>query len=237
MLPSSPLPVAVNLQHDWAALSKAERQNAWRAAIKLVTSMQALAESGEQVVQAIIAGREVIEWEHYPDDDVRDERNASQYFYHSHSGLQRPFTEHGHFHLFIHPEKIGLRPSGKSVSPAHLLAISMDAQGVPSGFFAVNRWVTKGPWLSYAQCEKAIAHFQIKGRHGKKEINHFLRALLTLYQQPILQLLQRRDEIMSEQCLGRDRRSVFADKQIEVLCYLPIQLMDDIATLEEAMQR
>ncbi len=235
MSPSLALPIAVNVQHDWAALSKIERQNAWRAASKLVTSLQALAERGEQVVQAIIANREIIEWEHYPDNDVRDERNASQYFYHCHTGLQRPFTEHGHFHLFVHPEKLGLRASGKSVSPAHLVAISMDAQGIPSGFFAVNRWVTQGPWLSYVQCEKALAHFQIKGRHGKKEINHFLRALLSLYQQPILQLLQCRDQVMAQQCQGRDRRSVFADKQIEVLCYLPIQLMDDIAQLEAAM--
>ncbi len=230
------LPIAVEHLPNWAALSKSERQQRWRAAIKLVGSMQTLAENGQQVVDAIIDGREVIEWEHYPDDDVRDDKNASQYFYHAHTGLQRPFTEHGHFHLFIHPEKLGMRPNRATNAPAHLLAISMDAQGVPTGFFTVNRWVTKGPWLTLADCARALQHFQIKGRRGKKEINQFLLALVNLYQTPILQLLQSRDQVMEQLCQGRDRRSVFADKKIEVLCYLPINLMDDIAALEEAMQ-
>ncbi len=80
------------------------------------------------------------------------------------------------------------------------------------------------------------ATFSNKGTTRKKEINQFLLALLNLYQTPILQLLQRRDQVMTELSSGRDIRSVFADKQIEVLCYLPINLMEDIASLEAAIQ-
>lgn len=41
---------------------------------------------------------------------------------------------------------------------------------------------------------------------------------------------------MDKLCEGRDRRSVFADEQIEVLCYTPIDIMEDIAALEELME-
>jgi hypothetical protein len=200
--------------------------------------MQTLGARGEQVVHRIIDGNDFIEWEHYPDADVRDNKHASQYFYHAHPGLQRPFLEHGHFHLFVHAEELGLRrPDPRySPAPAHLLAISMNAQGLPSGFFIVNRWVTKGPWLDIAHCERGLKHFQIKGRHGNKEINIFLRSLICLYHAPIMELLKQRDDIMKKLCKGRDRRSVFADKKIEVICYHPIHLMEDVTILEELIQ-
>lgn len=231
------LPLLLENPPHWSALSQAERRISWRAATHLVRSMQELAGKGLQIVQAIIEDRPVIEWDHYPDDDVRDARNASQYFYHAHGGLQRPFEEHGHFHLFVHAEEIGLRrPHSKyASSPAHLLAVSMDAQGLPAGFFFVNRWVTKGPWLSAKECTFGLQHFQVKGRHGRREINVFLRSLLSLYQQQIAALLLQREQVLQHLCSERDRRSVFADREVEVLCYLPIKLMDDIAELENLM--
>lgn len=232
------LPLVVQPIPAWHELSGSARQQCWRAALDLVESMQALASRGEQVVQRILDCQDFIEWEHYPNADVRDNKHASQYFYHAHPGLQRPFAEHGHFHLFVHAEELGLRRADLrySPAPAHLLAISMDAQGLPSGFFMVNRWVTKGAWLSRAQSERGLQHFQIKGRHGNKEINTFLRALIRLYHAPIMSMIEQRDEIMQKLCKARDRRRVFADKKIEVLCYHPIQLMDDIAALESLMQ-
>lgn len=232
------LPLILKPIPAWSQLTASDRRSSWRAATDLVASMQMLAGRGQQVVQRIVDDQSFIEWEHYPEQDVRDNKHASQYFYHTHPGLQRPFSEHGHFHLFVHAEKIGLRPANANYlpAPAHLLAVSMNTLGVPNGFFVVNRWVTKGPWLDYAQCERGLRHFQIAGRHGSKEINIFLRSLISLYQAPILALLQQRDQLMQKLCVGRDRRSVFHDKKIEVLCYLPIKLMDDIAALEVLMQ-
>jgi hypothetical protein len=233
------LPLVLAQPPVWDNLSDHAKERCWSAAIDLVDSMQTLAARGEQVVHAIIDGNDFIEWEHYPDSDVRDNKHASQYFYHAHPGLQRPFAEHGHFHLFVHAQELGLRRTDPrySPAPAHLLAVSMDAQGVPSGFFMVNRWVTKGAWLDGEQCERGLQYFQIKGRHGNKAINTFLRSLIRLYHAPILALIQQRDDIIKQLCVGRDRRSVFSDKKIEVLCYHPIQLMDDIAALETLIQQ
>ena len=231
------LPSVLSPTPAWNELSGLARKQCWDAAIDLVDSMQTLGARGKQVVNCIVGDQEFIEWDHYPDNDVRDNKHRSQYFYHAHPGLQRPFAEHGHFHLFIHAEELGLRRHDPrfSPAPAHLLAVSMDAQGLPNGFFLVNRWVTKGAWLSLAQCEIGLQQFQIKGRHGNKEINTFLLALIRLYHAPIIALIKQRDEIMHRLSLGRDRRSVFADKQIEVLCYHPIQLVNDITTIETLM--
>ena len=233
------LPQVLKHHATWSDYQQDELDAAWKAATQLVLSLQSLGEKNQQVVQSLIGDDVFVEWEHYPNNDVRDDKNASQYFYHAHPGLQRPFVEHGHFHLFVHAEKIGLRrPTDKySPAPAHLVAVSMDAQGIPSGFFIVNRWVTKGPWLSQAQCERGLRHFKIAANKKTKEINQFLAALIHLYQRPISALLKQRDVIMNQLSADRDRRSVFADPSIEVLCYVPIQLMDDIAALVVAMQQ
>ena len=232
------LPFVLNQPPVWKNFSVAERDLNWAAANKLVESLQNLNESGLHAVQTVIGGRTFVEWDHYPDDDVRDDKNASQYFYHAHPGLQRPFVEHGHFHLFVHAESLGLRKKNSRFepAPAHLVAVSMNAIGMPSGFFTVNRWVTKGPWLSFKECEIGLKHFKIAAKHGKKDVNVFLQSLVQLYYQKILALLRQRDEIMEKLCDGRDRRSVFADEQIEVLCYTPIDIMEDIAALEELME-
>ncbi|MFZ6870542.1 DUF6969 family protein [Undibacterium sp. Di27W] len=234
----SKLPQQLKSIPDWTQVDTAELDSAWRAAIDLVGSMQSLNQQGRQVVGQIIGDAVFTEWQHYPENDVRDDKNASQYFYHAHPGLQRPFTEHGHFHLFVHAEKLGMRPSTSryAPAPAHVVAVSMDAQGLPSGFFVVNRWVTKGPWLSLAHCKRALQHFKLgsgRGNKASKDINTFLRALLQLYYPRIIALLEQRDKIMASLCKNRDRRSVFADTDIEVLCYCHIDLMTDIAELEE----
>lgn len=197
--------------------------------------MHALSQRGEQVVQSMIGKNTFSEWDHYPDNDVRDNKNASQYFYHAHTGLQRPFDEHGHFHLFVHAEEMGLRKANPrfNPAPAHLVAVSMNAQGLPSGFFTVNRWVTKGPWLTFDQCEYGLKHFRVTGRQGKKEINSFLTSLVQMYFPHIMTLLKQRDHIMQTLSAERDRRTVFADHTIEVLNYLPIDLMRDITQLEQ----
>ncbi len=234
------LPVLLNtprLDAHLQAASATHKKEVWSAATQLVMSLQSLSERGRQVVQEILDDATFVEWDHYPENDVRDAKRASQYFYHAHPGLQRPFTEHGHFHLFVHAQELGLRAANSRYeeAPAHVLAVSMNAQGLPTGFFAVNRWVTKGPWLSYAECETALDKFAIKGRQGSPEINRFLSALVRMYRTQLLALIQERDRVMLKLCQDRDRRSVFADRNIEVICYTPISLMEDIEALEQIM--
>ncbi len=218
-------------------LNRSEQKKLIRSATVMVNSLQNLANINSQIVDKIIASQSFVEWQHYPENDVRDKRRMSQYFYHAHPGRQRPFTEHGHFHLFVHAQELGLRrPSpAHTEAPAHLIALSMDANGMPSGLFAVNRWVTKGPWLTYRDCEIALDNFAIRSRQGHPDINRFLSALVIFYRQAILDVIKKRDQLMTRLTADRDIRSVFADPAIEVLCYRPISLLQDIENLENAL--
>ena len=232
------LPVQVKAQQLLPIDATArDKKHMWKAAVDVVESMQALTAQASQLVHSTINGAAFVEWDHYPENDVRDSRHHTQYFYHAHPGKQRPFTEHGHFHYFVHAQELGLRPATTRYeeAPAHIVALSMDAQGIPSGFFIVNRWVTKGPWLSYRECERALAQFQVRSRTGSPQVNRFLSACLQLYRQPILELIAERDRVMQKLCAQRDRRSVFADTQIEVICYRPISLLKDIEALEKSL--
>ncbi|WP_374354961.1 hypothetical protein [Chitinimonas sp.] len=229
----TPLPFEVAAP-AWTQLDRAQLKPCWKAAGKLVEQLSKLGDAGSQAVQATIGDACFVEWDHYPDDDVSDKRHASQYFYHAHPGLQRPFSEHGHFHLFIHAEKLGLARvrDGRRPAPAHLFAVSMNAQGLPQGLFTVNRWVTKGPWLAARQVLTALDQFNIKGREGVPEVNAFLVALCRLYRPQLVQLLAARDAALATHGAGRDRRTVFADPNIEVLSFCPIDLVADIEALE-----
>ncbi|WP_338845902.1 hypothetical protein V8J88_19510 [Massilia sp. W12] len=231
------LPVMMPHWRNWAALPRRELKDCWRAACALVRAMQELAQQETQAVQALIGEREFVEWQHYPDADVRDEVNASQYFYHAHSSALRPFEEHGHFHLYILPQQAGIKRArpGRNISPAHLLAISMDAQGQPAGLFCVNRWVSKGPWLNFQQSVRGLDAFQVKGRRGVRQVNQLLRALLSLYRPAIHSLLQQRDAVMQELSQTRPRREIYLDRELEVLCYLPLDLAADIEALENLL--
>src|SRR6266849_5102317 len=112
------------------------------------------------------------EWTHYPEGDVYDPLSHAQYFYHAHPTGQRMAREHGHFHTFRRPRGMppGTRPlmmpelaiadapaapAGPAVPPAaqpnqgaendalsHLVAIAVDAEGVPLRLFTTNRWVS-----------------------------------------------------------------------------------------------
>jgi hypothetical protein len=228
------LPFAVP-PFDWRELTPEQRLRSWQAATGLIAQMSALSERGTQAVQAVIGDAVFTEWDHYPFDDVSDKRRASQYFYHAHPGLQRPFTEHGHFHLFVHAHKLGLARTSDRYrpAPAHLLAISMDAQGLPIGLFTVNRWVTKGPWLKAGQVLDVLDRFAVKSKEGVPEVNGMLSAIVKLYRPQIERLLEARDQALALHGAGRDRRRVFADPQIEVLSFHAIDLVADIEALEQ----
>src|SRR3989304_3771732 len=85
-----------------------------------------------------------------PPDDVFGRDTPAHYYYHAHRGMP---GENGHFHTFLRAPGMpdGANPvsySGGEPWPAgdealsHLIAISMDAYGLPVRPFAVNRWVT-----------------------------------------------------------------------------------------------
>lgn len=222
------------MQQHWEQLSAARLKAADKAARRLVRSLEVLNLAGDNAISRTLGQEVPVEWEHYPPDDVRDERRRSQYYYHSHADASRGFAEHGHFHLFVHSEELGLvrRRRLARPAPAHLFAVSMRADGLPAGFFTVNQWVTKGPWLKRESCERGLDAFAVRRGAQMQPVSDMLSSLVALYREKLSELIADRDLALERERQGRSTQALLLDRKVEVLSFQPIDLVGDIETLE-----
>lgn len=196
---------------------------------------QATAASGS-LLQSWIEGREVVEYAHYPPDDVIDFRHGSQFYYHAHRDGDR---EHGHLHLFRHATVSGRRrylrpgrPRWKRTAPTHLVAISLDSRGLPVGLFTVNRWVTGGHWFNAPTTMSLIDRFAVNAVEGHAHSCRWLTGFVHLYRALIEALLIRRDQRLA----GRaNLAEALGDHALEVLSHSPIDWAADLDALEACL--
>ncbi len=198
----------------------------------------ATAASGS-LLQSWIEGREVIEFEHYPPDDVVDIRRGSQFYYHAHRDDD---GAHGHLHLFWHATASGqrryLRPGQARwvrTAPTHLFAISLDARGLPVGLFTVNRWVTDGHWFDAETTLAFVDRFALDAVDGHANSCRWLTGFVHLYRPLIEAVLIKRDERLATQAELKD---ALDDHRLEVLSRKAVDWAADLAALEaEALRR
>ncbi|PKO62275.1 MAG: hypothetical protein CVU24_04775 [Betaproteobacteria bacterium HGW-Betaproteobacteria-18] len=191
------------------------------------------------MIQNWIAGREVLEFEHYPPDDLVDVRKGSQFYYHAHRDGDQ---EHGHLHLFWHATATGRRrylkpgqPRWNRTEPTHLFAISLDARGLPVGLFTVNQWVTDGHWFDAATTLACVDRFEMGAVQGYEHSCRWLTGFVRLYRPLINDLLMRRDRRMARRS---DLAKALQDRDLEVLSLTPIDWIADMDALEaEAVRR
>ncbi|MGE4049863.1 MAG: hypothetical protein AB7F38_02255 [Piscinibacter sp.] len=191
------------------------------------------------LLQSWIEGREVVEFDHYPPDDVVDFRNGSQFYYHAHRDGGR---EHGHLHLFWHATASGRRrylrpgrPRWVRTAPTHLFAISLDARGLPVGLFTVNRWVTDGHWFDAPTTMSFVDRFAVDVVGGHAPSCRWLTAFVRLYRPLIEAILIRRDRRLARRPRLQD---ALADHRLEVLSQQAIDWSADLDALEaEAARR
>jgi hypothetical protein len=177
---------------------------------------RATAESGS-LIQSWVGGAPVAALEHCPPSDVRNDRQGFQFFYHCHraGGL-----EHGHVHLFAHATRSGRRSRARSAcaglrsDPSHLIAIGLDARGLPVALFAVNRWVTGGHWLDAPTISSWLHRLTLTDVPAHAASCQWLAGFVHLYQPIITRLLRQRDRWLDRQ---PDRTLVMADPRAEVL--------------------
>ncbi len=190
------------------------------------------------------------QWAHYPDDDVIDHASGYQFFYHSHSPEDRDASaEHGHFHVFArldrHGDSIDLvaerdflerlnekRPA--DANTIHLLCVALDAKGVPTTLFTVNRWVTGGHFLGAESTLRLLSGFSVHTLHAPR-IGKWLTALLVLFRPQIEHLLMERDKTLlglaaKRQKTGR-KSGLLDDETVEMLSSVPIDIDLQITSL------
>jgi hypothetical protein len=202
-----------------------------------------LAKGKIDLVSEVLRGHGTFyELEHYPPDDVFDHDSHSQYYYHAHRK-----GEHGHFHTFlrgpgmpagvapVHYDGTESWPTGDQAI-AHVVAISMDADGEPISLFTVNRWVTAEAWYPAGAVIRMLDTFSIDHAYPSWPVNRWLTAMLRLFRPQIEWLLHRRDKVLANWSRRHPGRDVFEDRKLEVLSELPIDIENQIARLRKVLR-
>jgi len=177
-----------------------------------------LTQTHGSLIRAFTGGARIEAHAHYPTGDLIDSPSGTQCYYHCHRGDE----EHGHLHLFrrIHP--------GGPLS--HLIAISLDARGLPIEFFTVNRWVTEDHWVSAFQALQLISEISLQEAACDANVSKWLIRFLRFYQPVLHQLLLQRDQRLVQS--GLPIAEALADKSLQVLSRISIDWAKDLALID-----
>ncbi len=237
--PVRPAGAAALLRRHWRSCPDAQLQALLQQARDSVSAFADATAQRGSLLQSWIEGAEVLEFEHYPSDDLVDVRSGSQFYYHCH---RSGGVEHGHLHLFWHATASGRRRylprQGRRwarTAPSHLFAISLDARGLPVALFTVNRWVTDGHWFDAATTLSQVERFVMHGVEGHEASCRWLNGFVRLYEPLLAGLLAQRDRRLARRA---DLGLALADRRLEVLSTMPIDWSADLDALEaEAARR
>ncbi|CAJ0794255.1 uncharacterized protein DUF6969 [Ralstonia pickettii] len=225
------------LRESWRRLSDEDLLAQVHGARASVEAFSRATSKAGSLIQSWIRGRTVVEYDHYPPDDVIDEVSGSQFYYHAH----RSGVEHGHVHLFWHATRNGRRrrlPSGKvrwvNTAPSHLFAISLDDRGLPVGLFTVNQWVTDGHWFDAVTTLALVDRFRMSAVRRHANSCEWLNEFVRMYRPVISELLVRRDERLARR---PDKKEALKDHRLEVLSHVAIDWGADLDALEAELVR
>lgn len=201
-----------------------------------------LKKTGDNIVGELLRNAGTFyQWQHYPKGDVYDRDNGSQFYYHAHPKSSRP-GEHGHFHTFLRASGMprGIEPvpyGGDAVWPlgadslSHLVAISMDKKGFPTGLFTVNRWVTGDAWYKAQDVSAMVDRFVIDHAQPSWPVNRWITGMVGLYRPLVKDLVRERDAVVAAWREAHPDQDVFEDKNLEITSVADITVERQIARL------
>jgi hypothetical protein len=181
------------------------------AARQLADLIEALGREGTTVIDLVCGPQPVEAWRLYPGEyGVFDRRTRSQFYYHSHGAAH----EAGHFHtvrLFAD-------------RTAHLVAISMAPDGWPQALFTVNLWAIGDAYESAAELKRYVRRFQLREHLGPAALVRFVNLVFAAFRPEIEQLQEEKIAVLAEHCAARRGQDVFADRSLEVLSRVEIDV-------------
>ncbi len=166
-------------------------------------------------------------WQRYPPHDVVNGAWQARWFYHSHNPDDRTGQEHGHFHFFLGRQAFSRKirplvvpPHSRKPRPSivHIAALSIDFDGLPTGWFVTNRWVTDEWLYPAAAITGKIAQIGFSGADGDPLVNDWLGAILRASHGTIAALLAERDCVLAKSDPAGENRT------IEIVAQAPIDL-------------
>lgn len=195
------------------------------AAAALVSALREIEERGDNLITALLDGREFVAFEHYPEDDRIDPETGAQFYFHAHHpGDPR---EAGHIHCFLNPDGKG---EGRPIH--HLAAIGLDATGRPVRLFTVNRWVVEDDFIPAADLIALLPRFRLT---GQTPVERFVDAMFRMFGAEIAGLNAGRDHAIARFAEANQGVDVLADQRLEVTSDLPIDLPEVLEKLSASL--
>lgn len=232
------------MKPELADLPRDELEAMLRAGEEIAECNRVLRKGGLNVVGEVLKGQGTfVKLDHYPKGDVFDRDSHAQYYYHAH----RP-DEHGHFHTFL--RRPGMPPGIEPVPEAatrnwpkgdkalsHIVAISMDRYGKPTGLFTTNRWVTGETWYRAGDVCAMLDRFVIDHAYPSWPTNRWITAMVRLFRPQIVRLLHERDARLQEWVDAHPDSDAFEDRRLETISETPIDVDGQVTAVRNALGR
>ena len=214
------------------ALDGTRRRRARRAAGTLIDCLRTFVQVG-QVPLAVAVGDSAAPqaWQHYQPAaaSALDGRPGKlHYYYHAHASPGAASVEHGHFHLFA---QLGNDAAGVA-RYTHIVAIGVDARGMPCRLFTTNRWVTAETWLPANRVLALAEKIAAAPAAADDAMERWLRAQLGVFTPQIAKLLQHRDRRMSARQRSGCRPGLFEDRRMYVISQCPVSVENQLTAID-----
>jgi hypothetical protein len=229
-------------------LPRATREAMLEAGREVLMWRRFLTKTGDNLVGEVLKHEGPLRvLDHYPKGDVFDPDSHSQWYYHTHDKKDRP-GEHGHFHTFLRgrgmPEGISpvqLPDFTPKPDPhdlvCHLVAVSMDRSGWPTGLFTTNRWVTGETWYAAHDVCAMLECFELRMSKPSWPVNRWLSGMLRLFRPHIEALLLQRDAQVRAWQREEPDGNTYEDRRLEVTSQMPIDVAAQVEVLEKRLRR
>lgn len=221
----------VRLAATLRKLDGARRQRARHAADALIGCLHGFVHAGQAPLAAAIgAGRTPRVWQHYRPAAALDGRpGILHYYYHAHASPGAIPGEHGHFHLFA---QLGNDAAGVA-QYTHLVAIGVDARGMPCRLFTTNRWVTGETWLPAGRVLTLAEQIAAAPAAANDPVARWLHAQLGVFAPQIGQLLRHRDRRMAARRRGGRRPGLLDDRRMQVISQCRVSVATQLAAFDQ----
>lgn len=150
----------------------------------------------------------------YPQPPLDFQQGAWRAFYHCHAIPDDHPDEHGHFHFFTWYQE----------NWVHVVALSMDPQGQPQAWMAVNRWVSDGPWIAAPELIQHLQQVNYPEQNGSL-LEDWLLSMLQVFTTDVQKLLYERDKVLSQINIGNVKLEILEDRTFYTLAVQKFDLL------------
>jgi len=175
-----------------------------KATLELLNLLEELERQGTTVIDLVTRHQAIEPWRLYPGEHgIFDRHTRCQFYYHSHGSDH----EAGHFHtvrLFAD-------------HTAHLVAISIGADGWPQALFTLNLWAIGDAHTSAADLRRYVAGFHLREHVGPSRLVRFVNLVFQAFGPEIERLQDEKVATLARHNAAHPDLDIVEDRSLEIL--------------------